>query len=575
MMPFARALASAAALFCLTMPAAAAAAAQLAPAAASDASAQAAQATPAAASEASAQSAQQALALAAAPDASAQSAHPAPAAASDASAQAAQATPAAASEASAQSAQQALAAAPDASAQSAHPAPAAASDASAQAAQATPAAASEASAQSAQQALAAAPDASAQSAQLAPPAVADPSAQSAQMAPAAAADASAQSAQGSFTWRARVTNETASEQPNAGSPFLSPDRGDAWVGSNDFVASADSTWMWGQRVKVGGGLVLRAPSDDGASLRLREGYVRASVLSWLDVEGGKRLVRWGTGYAFTPTGLLDPPRDATDPQDRLGLNEGMVMARADAFRGSSAVTVAFAAPRLDRPASISSTIPRRLLAIRARTTVGGVELAAVASAADNRRASFGANFTHVVGRRLEYHGELLVHDDQSAWRAMLAPHEPRARRVSALIGAQYTFNPGINAIVEYYRDGNGLSDALWTRLLDGATATTASTAPSSSVSAPATGGTLSRPTRRDFIFLRGSRADTDAFFTPELIALIAVNDGGLTLVPTIRLAPTRHLQIYVRGLILTGPSRSADGSAPVASTLSGGITVVF
>jgi hypothetical protein len=392
-----------------------------------------------------------------------------------------------------------------------------------------------------------------------------------------AAPAAAQSA---FTWRARVTDEAGTQQPNVTSPFLQPSRGHAWLGSNDLVASADGTFDLKQRVKFGGGLIVRAPSDDTPDVRVREADARASLLPWLDVEGGKRLLRWGTGYAFTPTGLLDPPRDATDPQDRLGLNEGMVMARIDAFRGSSAITFAAAAPRLDRRATVVASTPRRLFALRARTTVGGVEIAAVASAADNRRASFGANFTHVVGRQFEYHGELLVHDDESTWRRMLAPHDPRARRVSALVGMQYTFDLGLNTIVEYYRDGNGLSSALWTRLLDGVSAMPSASAayavPTTPATAPtAAGGVLSRPTRRDFLFIRGSRANTDGLFLPDLITLIGLNDGGLTLVPTVRVVPTRHLQIYVRGLVLTGPARSADGSAPVSSTINAGLTVLF
>jgi hypothetical protein len=381
----------------------------------------------------------------------------------------------------------------------------------------------------------------------------------------------------SFTWRARATDEAGTQQPNTDSPFLSPARGDAWLGSNDFVASADGTWDWRQRVKFGGGLLLIAPSDDGPELRVREGYARASVLSWLDVEAGKRLVRWGTGYAFTPTGLLDPPRNATDPTDHLGLNEGMVMARVDAFRGASAVTIAVAAPRLDRPDAVVGTAPRRLVAVRARTTIAGVEMAVVASAADTRRASFGGNFTHVVGRQLEYHGELLVHDDESPWSQRLAPHEARGRRVSAVLGLQYTFDLGINAIVEYYRDGNGLSPALWSRLMDGVSSPSAASAASAAAAAAgaAPGATLTRPTRRDFLFVRGTLANTDALITPELIALIDLDDGGLTLVPTVRIAPTRHVQFYVRGVVLTGPARSADGSAPMASTLSAGLTVLF
>src|SRR5581483_3482365 len=113
----------------------------------------------------------------------------------------------------------------------------------------------------------------------------------------------------SFSWRAHVTDEAAVEQPNTSSPFATAGRGDAWLGSNDLVASGDGTWDWQRRVKLGAGLLLIAPSDDHPELRVREAYARTSVLPWLDVEAGKRLLRWGTGYAFTPTGLLDPPRD--------------------------------------------------------------------------------------------------------------------------------------------------------------------------------------------------------------------------------------------------------------------------
>ncbi len=389
--------------------------------------------------------------------------------------------------------------------------------------------------------------------------------------------------QSSFSWRAHVTDEATLEQPNTSSPFAAAGRGAALLGSNALVAAGDGTWDWQRRVKLGAGLLLIAPSDDHPELRVREAYARTSVLPWLDVEAGKRLLRWGTGYAFTPTGLLDPPRDATDPQDRLGVNEGMLLVRADAFAGSTAVTIAAAAPRLDRPQPATADTPHRLLAMRVRTTIAGVEVAGVASAADNQRLSVGANFTHVVGRKLEYHGEVLLNDDQSTWRELLAPHQPRERRVSGLLGFQYTFDLGLNAIVEYYHDGNGLTSTMWSRLFDGAidaqrknaALPALASANATAAGAAAGAGTLNRPTRQNFLFVRGSRANVDGIILPDLITLVSLDDGGLTLVPTLRLAPTRHLQLYVRALLLTGPSRSADGSAPVASTISTGLTVLF
>jgi hypothetical protein len=388
--------------------------------------------------------------------------------------------------------------------------------------------------------------------------------------------AHAAEAQSAFTWRARATNETTATEPQASSVFAAPGASDAWSASNQFIASGDGTWDWRHRVKLGAGVDLLAPSDDRSRLRAREAYARASLTSWLDVEGGKRLLRWGTGYGFTPTGLLDPPRSATDPQDHLGLNEGMVLVRADAFRGATAVTIAAAAPRLNRDATTIAA-PRRLLALRVRTAIAGVELAAVAAATDHRRLSWGANFTHVIGRRLEYHGELLVHDDESAWRRLLVPGESRPREVSGLVGLQYTMDLGLNLIVEYYHDGNGLSSSLWSRLYEGAERQRMMDTLVGPVAAdvPPAAGPRGRPTRRNLLFLRGSTANTDAVISPAWISIFSLDDGGVTLVPTLTIAPTRRLQVYGRAVALTGRARSADATAPITATISAGMTVLF
>jgi hypothetical protein len=61
---------------------------------------------------------------------------------------------------------------------------------------------------------------------------------------------------------------------------------------------------------------------------------------------GKRMLRWGTGYAFTATGVLDPPRVATDPTDRLSLNQGREMGEADWVAGKQEFTVVWASAGL-------------------------------------------------------------------------------------------------------------------------------------------------------------------------------------------------------------------------------------
>jgi len=382
--------------------------------------------------------------------------------------------------------------------------------------------------------------------------------------PAFAQDAAAPT---SWTYRVRIGDEAAATRANTASPFFGPGAGSLWEGSNLIVATADSTWTPADRLHLGGGVAMLGVSGSDAAVRVRQAYARVSATSWLDVEAGKRLVRWGTGYAFTPTGLLDPPRRATDPQDRLGLNEGMALVQATMFRGDVALTVAAAAPRTWRPVTAA---PQRLIAAKLRTAIHGFELALVASGADRQRFSAGANFTHVAGERLEWHGEWLLHDRTSPWVARLDPSGAGARTMSALLGLQYTSSSGVNVVLEGYRDGNGLDDAAWQRLVSGSRMAAALPPTPASTVVPTV-----RPSRRDFVFVRAARASSDARWTPELTTILGVDDGSVTIVPASAWRLRTHVDVYVRGVALAGASRSEARDAPVHATLMFGVAVRY
>ena len=57
-------------------------------------------------------------------------------------------------------------------------------------------------------------------------------------------------------------------------------------------------------------------SANYTQLRVKETYAGLSAGDF-DFTLGRKIVRWGTGYAFTAAGVLDPPRIPTDPTDRL------------------------------------------------------------------------------------------------------------------------------------------------------------------------------------------------------------------------------------------------------------------
>jgi hypothetical protein len=194
---------------------------------------------------------------------------------------------------------------------------------------------------------------------------------------------------------------------------------------NLIVLEPSLTYRHGDRWRFSTSLaaVTRTQGETQAQIRVRETYFGVSVAD-LDVTIGKRLVRWGTGYAFTATGILDPPRVATDPTDRLNLHEGREMVTADWVAGKHDFTVAWAMHRPGMPG---------ITALRYNVLVDGFDTSVIVAHNSGGATFTGANFTRVFGEAVEMHGEF-------AWR----------QGAAVLIGGKYTTRSGVTAIAEFY-----------------------------------------------------------------------------------------------------------------------------
>jgi hypothetical protein len=167
-------------------------------------------------------------------------------------------------------------------------------------------------------------------------------------------------------------------------------------------------------------------------LRVKETYAGLSAGDF-DFMAGRRIVRWGTGYAFTAAGVLDPPRDPTNPTDRLNLYEGRDMVKADLVSGPNAFTLAWSTAAL-APASANL---RDTTAFRYNVLVHGFDTSLIAGHDRGGDAFGGLTFTRVLGEAWEIHGE-------AAWRE----HE------AILLGAKFTTTSGITFIGEFFTPPN-------------------------------------------------------------------------------------------------------------------------
>jgi hypothetical protein len=196
------------------------------------------------------------------------------------------------------------------------------------------------------------------------------------------------------------------------------------------------SWRSGQRWRFSSSLagIAETQGETSARLRVRETYLGFTSGDF-DFSAGKRILRWGTGYAFTAAGVLDPPRIATDPTDRLNLNEGREMVTAEWVQGRHALTAVWASAGL-----LQEHHPgmRETVAFRYNTLLAGFDTSLIVAQDRGRTTFTGASFTRVFGEAVEVHGEF-AHRDTSA----------------VLLGGKYTMRSGLGAIFEFYAPGAG------------------------------------------------------------------------------------------------------------------------
>ena len=186
-----------------------------------------------------------------------------------------------------------------------------------------------------------------------------------------------------------------------------------------------------------------------------------SVSSWLDLTVGRKIERWGTGYAWNPTGVVNPRKDPTDPNDRRSLYRGVDMISADLFLKGWDISL-LGVPEV----SWSAKNGRRLLttgwAMRAYKLIKGTDVAFTASGGNGLPNSQGLSLARVFGNALELHGEAAYISDS----VRLLPRNDglvpvRRPHAEVLLGGQYTFRNNVNLVAEFYHTGQGLSEREW------------------------------------------------------------------------------------------------------------------
>jgi hypothetical protein len=330
---------------------------------------------------------------------------------------------------------------------------------------------------------------------------------------------------------------------------------------------------------------------------VRELALDVSLGDALDLVAGKKILKWGTGYAFNPTGVVEPQRSPSDPSDRLNQNDGRNLVSLTAFFGKTSLTAVYLNDA--RYENSSFQWGHNEIALRAYTFLEGLDLSLVAHYREGDRLEVGANTSYVIGEDLELHGEILgkkgssmlyhsiLGSDDPAQIFAAFPYAPlyadsKQVFVKSLIGGQYTLGSGVNIALEYYHNDEGLSLQEWKRWMnfvkfqDGVQRGVVPVSPD--LVAPSRMNLLwslltlsTRGTMKDYLFARGAYAD-DAWGC-EVICFMNAGDQSVVVIPTLTWKTSRLLSIYARYTAYAGRDGSEFGSLFTTGSITLGLGV--
>ena len=346
---------------------------------------------------------------------------------------------------------------------------------------------------------------------------------------------------------------------------------------------------------------LESARTSESKLLLRELFVKLAPASALDLTFGRAILKWGAGYAYNPTGVIEPRRNPSDTSDRLRRFRGIDLAQADFYFRASALTLVYL-NTLQTDARWQFANDHRL-ALRMSTRFRGFDMALIGFWEKQRRGKLGFNFTKVLGAALEIHGEFLGQRGSDAPQHLIvavntpdtlfrfppfAPLHAHQRRLFGqyLAGFQYTFGGKINLAMEYFHNDENIGGKDWRRFFDYVLFANRQlsnprwTTPQGHLAAAnllwAAGVFSNTGATRDYLFVRLYSADLAATrISGELNVLENLHDASAVVIPTLSVYLGREISAYLRWSGFCGKRQSEFGGLLYRSVTNIGMSWKF
>ena len=323
----------------------------------------------------------------------------------------------------------------------------------------------------------------------------------------------------------------------------------------DFVLDARAQGSWADDALV-------STSKD---LAVMEGGLRWSASPGLSFDVGKRVQRWGKGYAWSPVAMVERPKDAIDPSTS---REGFVMASGEWTQTLSGPisAISFTGLLLPTDGKLNSDFgqthdlnPAAKLYLLAWDT--DIDLMWRAKGA--RPESFGVDFSRNLSTALELHGEWSRTLDAPR-NTLSAAGITSAQRIdfdSYLLGLRYLSSGEVTWIAEYYRNGAGYTPQemdVYYQFLDTALAANTPAALINKLRSVAQSA-YGRPNPgRDYLYIKASVSEPFdwVYGTASISTMVNLNDRSYQVTPELSYTGFANWELRGRLIVLGGQAQT-------------------
>jgi hypothetical protein len=195
--------------------------------------------------------------------------------------------------------------------------------------------------------------------------------------------------------------------------------------------------------------------------KLFEAYTSIKPSSSFIFEAGKKVMKWGKGYAWNPVSFIDRPKNPEDPEEAL---EGSTVGTIDYIRSFDGplktLTLTTAViPVYKHVNAKFGELRRTNFAAKLYLLLYDTDIDVMVLTGSSRTTRYGFDFSKNLTSNLEIHGEFAVVNnlDRMAVKANGQGSRTQSDALSQLIGLRYLSEQETTYIFEYYHNGAGYS----------------------------------------------------------------------------------------------------------------------